>query len=209
MFERIHAFWGNKVLPLLWPKRGFGRVWRFVMLKLSRLRATPHAIALGFAAGTAVSFTPLIGLHILLAIAIAFAFRGSLLAAALGTLVGNPATFPAIFALSYGVGTLISPGADAEAKAEGIVNHAGVVTSEPVPEIFIKADIPQVPVPASEAWFGSLEGFWPFFSTMLIGSIPLVILSFGIAYVFARMLLTSLSTVRRKAQGGRGVPADG
>ncbi len=109
MFERIHAFWGNKVLPLLWPKRGFGRVWRFIMLKLSRLRATPHAIALGFAAGAAVSFTPLIGLHILLAIAIAFAFRGSLLAAALGTLVGNPATFPAIFALSYGVGTLISP----------------------------------------------------------------------------------------------------
>jgi uncharacterized protein (DUF2062 family) len=207
MFERFHAFWGNKVLPLLWPKRGFGRVWRFVMLKLSRLRATPHAIALGFAAGASVSFTPLIGLHILLAIAVAFTFRGSLLAAALGTLVGNPATFPAIFALTYGVGTLISPGGDAEGPAEGIVNYAGVVTSEPVPEIFIKADIP--PVPVSEAWFGSLEGLWPFFSTMLIGSIPLVILTFGIAYVFARMLLASLSTVRRKAKGVGRLPADG
>lgn len=83
-----------------------GRLWRRIRLsiarisprgilrRLRRLRATPHAVASGFAAGAAASCTPLFGLHFLLSFAIAWVMRGNMVAAAIGTAVGNPITFP-------------------------------------------------------------------------------------------------------------------
>ena len=52
--------------------------------------ASPYAIASGFACGSMVSFTPLLGLHFILAIVFAYIIRGNFVAALLGTIVGNP-----------------------------------------------------------------------------------------------------------------------
>ncbi len=84
------------------------KIIRFVSyykLKLARLPASPHAIASGFACGSMVSFTPLLGLHFILAIVFAYLIRGNFVAALLGTIVGNPITFPFIWGLIYKVGT--------------------------------------------------------------------------------------------------------
>ena len=87
------------------------KVTRFISyykLKLARLPASPHAIAAGFACGSMVSFTPLLGLHFLLAIVFAYIIRGNYVAALLGTIVGNPITFPLIWGLIYKVGAFVT-----------------------------------------------------------------------------------------------------
>ena len=83
------------------------RIISYYKLKLARLPASPHAIASGFACGSMVSFSPLLGLHFLLAIVFAYLIRGNFVAALLGTFVGNPVTFPFIWGLIYKVGTFV------------------------------------------------------------------------------------------------------
>ena len=83
------------------------KIQRFInyyKLKLARLPASPNAIAAGFACGSMVSFTPLLGLHFILAIVFAYLIRGNLIAALIGTFVGNPITFPFIWGVIYKVG---------------------------------------------------------------------------------------------------------
>lgn len=89
------GFW-LKVQNLIWPKMGLSRAWRYLVHRMARLSASPHAIALGFAAGAFVSFTPFIGFHFILAGLLAFSLRASIIASAIGTVVGNPVTFPFI-----------------------------------------------------------------------------------------------------------------
>ena len=59
-----------------WYKRGYH--------KLVGLQDTSHAIALGFACGIFLGFTPLFGLKTLLAILLAWALRSNKIAAAIG-----------------------------------------------------------------------------------------------------------------------------
>ena len=92
----------NRRTPLEWtrefvyPKGGFRRAAQYVTYRLSRLPDEPHRIARGVFAGVFVSFTPLFGFHFLLAAALAWVMRGNILAALLGTFVGNPLTTPLI-----------------------------------------------------------------------------------------------------------------
>lgn len=72
-----------------------------------RTRASAHSIALGLAAGAFVSASPLIGLHIVYAWMICWIFGANYLAAALGTWVGNPITFPFIWTGSYSIGNYL------------------------------------------------------------------------------------------------------
>ena len=119
------GFW-VRVRNLIWPKMGLSRAWRYVVHRMARLKATPHAIALGFAAGAFASFTPLIGLHFILAGVLAYAFRASILASAIGTAVGNPLTFPLIWLSTYNIGAALL---GREAKGEVVLDLPGVTES--------------------------------------------------------------------------------
>lgn len=101
-----------------------------LMRRLVRIGSDPHAIAAGFASGAALSCTPLFGLHFLLSFALAWAVRGHMLAAALGTAVGNPVTFPIFVSVSYGVGSTVlgSPGTLEGAGVGSILHEAFFVT---------------------------------------------------------------------------------
>ena len=57
--------------------------------------------------GAAVSFTPLLGFHLIICYLGTWLMRGNLIAATVGTIVGNPWTFPFIFYLDYQIGTTI------------------------------------------------------------------------------------------------------
>ena len=96
-----------RVQGFLWPRMGWGRALRFWTFKLKRLQGSPYAIACGFACGAAVSFTPFIGFHFILAAVLAWALRGNVIASAIGTAVGNPWTFPFIWAGILWIGTWI------------------------------------------------------------------------------------------------------
>ena len=70
--------------------------------------ASPYAISSGFACGSMVSFTPLLGLHFILAVIFAYIIRGNFIAALIGTVVGNPLTFPLIWGVIYKIGTYVT-----------------------------------------------------------------------------------------------------
>jgi uncharacterized protein (DUF2062 family) len=79
----------------------------YVVKRATRLSGTPHSIAAGFACGVAISFTPFIGFHLLAAFLLCLLVRGNYLAAAAGTLIGNPWTFPFIWVATYQLGHML------------------------------------------------------------------------------------------------------
>lgn len=94
----------SRVREFVWPRMGFARLWRYLLHRLGRMPGTPYSIAAGFACGAAASFTPLIGFHFLLAGLLAWAIRANILASAIGTVIGNPWTFPFIWLWIFKVG---------------------------------------------------------------------------------------------------------
>ena len=84
----------------------FSRTRKYISLSFQRLKGTPHELALGFSTGVAISFTPFIGFHTLISISLAWAIRGSMAAAIIGTFFGNPWTFPLIWYLTLKVGNI-------------------------------------------------------------------------------------------------------
>lgn len=112
--RRNAADWREKLRIALWPRRSYRRSFSYFRHRILRLEGSPHAIAAGVAAGAFASCTPLVGFHFILSFVVAWAIGGSLIAAALGTAVGNPLTFPLIWLSSFQIGTMIlgpSPGA--------------------------------------------------------------------------------------------------
>lgn len=105
----------DKVHSWLWPRGGFKRILRYLWRRVACIRATPHGIAAGFAAGAAVSFLPLLGLHFVLGAALALATWASASAAVLGTAVSNPWTFSFIWLGSYKLGHAIGIGSSSVA----------------------------------------------------------------------------------------------
>lgn len=91
----------------VWPRGGWTRAFHYVKHRIRRLPDHPDRIARGLAVGVFVSFTPLFGLHFVLAALLARLLRGNVLAALLGTFFGNPLTFPLIAYSSMKIGRLM------------------------------------------------------------------------------------------------------
>jgi uncharacterized protein (DUF2062 family) len=105
--RRTNVTLQERVRIMLWPRRSFRRSARYFVKRALRLRATPHAIAAGVASGVFCSFTPFIGFHFLLSFIVAWPLRGNLVAAALGTALGNPITFPFILGATLQLGRFL------------------------------------------------------------------------------------------------------
>ena len=97
----------RRVQAFLWPDKGFARGWLYIRRRVERLNDTPTNIAFGFAIGALVSFSPLFGLHFVIAALIAKLFRVNIIASLFGTAVGNPITFPFIAAGSMSLGSFL------------------------------------------------------------------------------------------------------
>ncbi len=105
MFRRLRRpSFPQRLAWVLWPRTGWRRAGVYLAHRLRRLPGTPHSIAAGFACGAAISFTPFLGLHFLFGAAGAWLMGGNLFASAVGTVVGNPWTFPLIWLISYRLG---------------------------------------------------------------------------------------------------------
>lgn len=108
MFQRREALTlKQKAKEFLWPSMGWKRTYKYVKCRLVRLSDTTHKIALGLAFGVSVSFTPILGTHFIQAGLMAYLFRANLLAAIIGTFIGNPWTFPFIWWASIEFGALL------------------------------------------------------------------------------------------------------
>ena len=78
----------------------------FYFLKLVRVKDSKDKLAIGFACGSMVSFSPFIGFHFFLAVIFAYILRGNIIASLIGTFIGNPFTFPFIWIFIYKVGNI-------------------------------------------------------------------------------------------------------
>lgn len=94
----------TKIREFVWPSIGWRRAATYFAHRVRRLPGTPESIAAGLACGVAISFTPFIGFHFLLAALLSWIIGGNLLASAIGTAAGNPWTFPFIWAWIYTAG---------------------------------------------------------------------------------------------------------
>lgn len=96
---------GQRLRQLVWPRSGWRRAANYLWYRVVRLPGTPHNIAAGLACGAAMSFTPFIGLHFLLAAALAWVLGANIIASAIGTALGNPWTFPLIWLWTFNLGS--------------------------------------------------------------------------------------------------------
>ena len=154
-----------------WPRAGWPRALRYFGKRILRLSGSPHTIAIGFAAGVFVAWSPLFGFHYLLAIACAFIVRGNVLAAVLSTTLGNPLTLPAMWALAYKVGELILG-----------AHH-----------------LRRMPLQLSEGLpHKSFAALWPIVKPIFLGSIPLGLASGLVSYFIVRAAVQAYQNSRRE-----------
>ena len=97
----------QKVRQMIWPPMGWRRTFSYLKVRILRLPASTHSIAMGMAAGCAVSWTPTFGLHLVQCFLFSVLFRANFFGAMVGSLIGNPWTFPAMMWVSYQVGYLL------------------------------------------------------------------------------------------------------
>ena len=83
----------RSVAEMLWPRGGWARAFHYVKHRMRRLPDSPERIARGIWAGVFVTFSPLFGLHFVVAILLAKMMKGNILASLMATFVGNPLTF--------------------------------------------------------------------------------------------------------------------
>jgi uncharacterized protein len=98
----------DRLRVALWPRRSWGRSLRYANLRLGRLGASRHSIALGLAIGVFASFQPILGFQMLFAGGLAWMLRASLGAALIGTFAGGPMTWPFMWLASYHIGAALT-----------------------------------------------------------------------------------------------------
>ena len=171
------GFWGRTRIAL-WPSRSFSRSFQYFIKRVLRLTATPHAIAAGVAAGVFTSCTPLLGFHFLISFALAYVIGGNLVAAALCTSYGNPIFFPFFWAIPYKTVNFIL---GEEAVREG---H----------QINLQALLRRLDM--SQIWD-------PVLKPMLIGAIPLGLVSALVFYVLTYWSVSVFQERRRQRLANR------
>lgn len=161
----------TRVRTALWPRVSWRRSVQYMRHRVLRLSGSPHSVALGVAIGVGISITPLLGFHIVIAIAIAFLVGGNLVGAALGTAFANPLTYPLIWASTYRVGRAIVGG-----KLH--FRHGS-----------------DVPTGLAEKSFSAL---WPVIKPMLVGSVPIGLAAGAITYLIVVSATSAFRSMRRE-----------
>jgi len=164
-FERIRVH--------LWPRRSWSRSSRYIVYRLRRLSESPHAVALGFAAGVFSAATPLLGTHMVMAALIAWAIGGSIVAAVLGTFVGNPLTYPLLWYATYQIGHLMLGG-------RAVRHHIDL---------------------SNGIFHSPLEKLWPILKPMSLGCIPVGLALAALGYVLVKPMVEAYKHRRRRELG--------
>lgn len=102
--RRDKRSWIQIVLEFIYPRGGWQRAFYYMRHRVRRLPDSPERIARGIFAGVFTAFTPLYGLHFVVAALIARVMNGNLLASLAGTFFGNPLTYIPIGVVSLKVG---------------------------------------------------------------------------------------------------------
>jgi hypothetical protein len=167
-------------------KKYIGRYNKKILVRLRQLKGTPYSVAAGFACGVAISFTPFIGFHLILAAITAWIIRGNIVSSAIGTLVGNPWTFPFIWVAVLSTGNYL--------LGHGSIDNVNFL------KIFEKAG--EAVMTFKFKNFG--HDAWPIIYPMMIGCIPYYIISWFVSYKLVNSTMNRLEQRRLKKQALKG-----
>lgn len=148
-----------------------------VLQRLRKLQGTPREIAVGVACGVAISFTPFVGLHVVLAAITAWVVRGNILASAMGTIVGNPWTFPFIWMSVLYTGRHILGGTYLDTTKEAIL---------PMFEKGMHALL-------TFDFSLFIQDVWPILWPMIVGCIPFYFVSWFLSYFLVLKMMEKIS----------------
>ena len=169
MFRRREKqSWARHLREFFWPSAGFRRSTRYLVHRIGRLPGTPTSIAVGFACGAAVAFTPFVGFHLAIALMLAWLLRGNPWAAGIGTLLANPWSVPVILYGIYHIGAWMLR----ESNQHHLPREVG--------SLYIMRHPLEVLLP------------------MTLGSIPIVIAVWLISFFAARQLVTGYHRRRQE-----------
>jgi len=175
----------------VWPRRSFARSAKYVFYRLWRLSGSPHAIAVGCAAGVFIGFTPLYGFQFVLAAVLAWVLGGSIVASAFGTFVANPISFPVIWYSTYKLGCVMLTGnvlGSCGSLPEGLAGWGSAVFERLM-------DF------SMEAALLVFEGVWPVIKPMALGSLPIGALAAGVSYILVKQTVELRQRRRRERIG--------
>lgn len=180
--RRKPATWRDRVRDLFWPRKGLSRPFRYLGKRILRLSASPHSVAMGVSIGIFSAFTPFLGLHVILAVAVSYLLSGNIIAAALATTFANPLTLPLIWAGTFEAGAFLLGTASGPA--------AGTVALAKLVDHLAFADL----------WTPVLE-------PMLVGSLVLGLPSAVLAYGVTRFGVRAFRKRRQRRLLERQAPA--
>jgi hypothetical protein len=184
----------ERLRAVFWPRSGWARVLTYAALRVVRLRRGAHEVALGVAVGAFAAVTPLLGAQMALAALAALALRASVTAALLATFVGNPLSWPFIWAGTYALGRYML-GLDALAAPTDVVLRLDALW-----QALMQGSFDMVSA--------ALALLAPVLAPMLVGSVPLGLLVGGIFYYIVRKAVLGSRRARRlpamRSAAGRG-----
>ena len=186
----------QKLRALVLPPGGWRRSLTYLRLRLTRISDQPHRVARGIACGMFVGCTPFFGLHLPLAATLAWAFRGNVVAALLGTAVSNPVTIPLMAVLSLDLGRVIL-GDGLTLPFREIMTAFGQAGDE------ITRNIEAIFTPAVMHW-DKLAQFWhEVFLPYLVGSLGPALGAALLGYWISLPMVEAYHTLRTKRREAR------
>jgi uncharacterized protein (TIGR03546 family) len=84
---------------------------------------TPHSIALGTAIGLFIAWTPTVGIHMILVVALSLLFRANKVAALIAVYISNPFTIVPMYWIDYRLGALVLDERVTRDEFEAILNY--------------------------------------------------------------------------------------
>jgi len=172
----------QKIKSYFWPSIGWKKYMRYLLLRLNRMGSSPYSVAAGVACGSAISFTPFVGLHFVLAAITAFLCGGNILASALGTAMGNPWTFPIIWVSVYYTGRWFL-------GEDGTINFSFLEVFEKGMHALMSFDFSDF-----------AADVWPVIKPMIVGCVPFYIVAWIVTYYVVKKALMGLRKKKSEAK---------
>lgn len=180
------------VLNFLWPRGGWARAFEYVKHRIRRLPDTPERISRGIWAGVFTAFTPFYGLHFFLAAGLAMLMRGNVLAALMGTFIGNPLTYVPIAVVCLQTGYWLL-GVDPQHKLEDRLGRKFSNAADDLWDNFVAMF-----TRADPNWDRLLKFYDEVFFPYMVGGILPGIVVATLCYYFFLPLITAYQNRRRK-----------
>lgn len=179
------------VATTLYPRGGWGRAFHYVKHRLRRLPDTPEKIGRGVWAGVFSTFSPLYGLHFIVAVLLAKLVRGNVFASLLGTFFANPLTYVPIAAVSLGTGRWLLGHQPRPGPRGSLGDKFGAAGAD------LWHNVNAVFGPAQADWHGLSVFYHDIFLPFLIGGILPGVITATLCYYATVQVLTAYQTRRR------------